>query len=154
MLTVAVGWGALCVGGGFSYYPYFNTLLALICCLKAGQWLVVGILFFAAYFKECSTFSLAHQSPEVVEEKSYWAMRKVFSNSSLSSFFFAHNSVLQQTPNMNQQLLSSPLSRQTPYTNQELQFNPEETARFTNRPEALKAASCHRNLTISFVFFF
>ena len=43
------------------------------------------------------------------------------------------------------QLQSSPLSRQTPHTNQQLQFDPEETTRLANQPEAAEAALSRRS---------
>jgi hypothetical protein len=76
-------------------------------------------------FNKGSTSPLAHQSVEIVEEKSYYGIGEVdlFSNSSLgaSSIFSGSSSVLWQTPNMTQQPQTSPLGRQMPHMNQQLQ---------------------------------
>ena len=54
---------------------------------------------------------------------------------------------------MNQQLQSSPLPLQTPHTNQQSQFNPEETTTLSKQPKAAEAARCYSSLMSSLVNF-
>ena len=72
---------------------------------------IVGINFLQPTFNKVSTSPLAHHPEEAVEEKSYdVAEVNLFSNSSLGkSSLLGSRSVPLQTPNMIQQLQSSPL---------------------------------------------
>ena len=74
----------------------------------------------------------------------------LFRNSSLGllSLCCQQSSPLAK-PNTNQQQQSNPSIVQTPFMNQQWQFNPEETPRLANWPKSMEAARSLQNITRS-----